>query len=510
MPFYPVSPVSAIPDVQLPEAGAGMVRVAVPISALSWPVADGSDTGGRSAMVVGAAGKITSGELVAFCKVVAVAPAKMRRDERVQADGRPRDHARSGAGEVELDAACGPEAIERVAAGVHLTGKIKGKARRGFGIAFTIRATLLMTLMPDADARQVMATLLGDLLGVPWRREHAVASGTVLSRWRTAIGPAPLQQLKHQWLAAVGAEHPDGPAGIDVGGGLQVSAIDGTVTRLPDTKANRRQYGSHRATGAILDIPAEYVARSVELAYATTVHRAQGSTVDTAHALITTGTGREEFYVAATRAKLGTHLYVATHVDQFDGEDAIDQHQWDARNRSARAVLESVLTRESSEPAATTAAVRELEREASLSTLVPRHAPAHTVLTAPFYRARIREVLGERAAEVLGRDPQASAVLVQVVRQAHHDGWDPATSCPLRRRSCPPCPSTPSRPRWTPPAATSRTTPTRRVGRRSRCWPTASPAPSRTSPPPTPHPPTRPNPPQVTGSGTRVCSPTGV
>lgn len=200
--------------------------------------------------MVQGAGKITSGELVAFCKVVAVAPAKVRRDGRVQADGRPCDHARLGAAEVELDAACGPEAIERVAAGVHLTGKIKAKSRREFSIAFTIRAVLLMTLMADADARQVMATLLGDLLAVPWRREHAVPSGTVLSRWRTAIGPAPLQQLKQRWLAAVGAEHPDGPAGIDVGGGLQASAIDGTVTRMPDTKANRRRYGSAATAGS--------------------------------------------------------------------------------------------------------------------------------------------------------------------------------------------------------------------------------------------------------------------
>lgn len=249
MPFYPVSPVSAIPDVQLPDGAAGTVMVAVPISALSWPVRDGSDTDGRSAMVVQAAGKITSGELVAFCKVVAVAPAKVRRDGRVQADGRPCDHARLGAGEVELDAVCGPEAIERVAAGVRLTGKIKAKARREMSIAFTIRATLLMVLMPDADARQVMAALLGDLLGVPWRREHALPSGTVLSRWRTAIGPAPLQQLKRQWLAAV-AVQPDGPVGIDVGAGLQVGAIDGTVTRLADTKANRRRYGTAGSAGS--------------------------------------------------------------------------------------------------------------------------------------------------------------------------------------------------------------------------------------------------------------------
>jgi hypothetical protein len=148
-----------------------------------------------------------------------------------------------------LDAVCGPEAIERVAAGVRLTGKIKAKARREFSIAFTIRAVLLMALMPHADARQVMATLLGDLLGVPWRREHVLPSGTVLSRWRTAIGPAPLQQLRRQWLAAVGADHDDGPAGIDVGGGLRVGAIDGTVTRMPDTEANRRHYGTAGTAG---------------------------------------------------------------------------------------------------------------------------------------------------------------------------------------------------------------------------------------------------------------------
>jgi len=251
--FYPVSSVSAIPDVQLPGGDEGTVMVAVPISALSWPVRDGSDGDGRSGMVVEGTGKIKSGDPVVWFKAVAVTAATVCRDGRIQADGRPCDHARLGAAEVELDAACGPDTIERVAAGVRLTGKIKGRSRREMSIAFTIRATLLMTLMPDADARQVMATLLGDLLAVPWRREHAVPSGTVLSRWRTAIGPTPLQQLRQQWLATVnvaGASHDAGPAGIDVGGGLRVGAIDGTVTRMPDTKANRRRYGTAGTAGS--------------------------------------------------------------------------------------------------------------------------------------------------------------------------------------------------------------------------------------------------------------------
>ena len=80
---------------------------------------------------------------------------------------------------------------------------------------------------------------------MPWQRPHAVPSGTVLSSWRTAIGEAPLQQLQRQLLAAVAAEHRD-PAlpRVEVGGGLRLGAIDGTVTRMPDTTANRAAFGT--------------------------------------------------------------------------------------------------------------------------------------------------------------------------------------------------------------------------------------------------------------------------
>src|SRR4051812_19642796 len=86
-------------------------------------------------------------------------------------------------------------------------------------VAFTIRAGLLMTLMPDADHREVLTTLLGDLTAVPWQRPHTIPSPTVLSTWRTAVGEAPLQQLQRQLLAAVEAEHRTaGPPAVEVGG----------------------------------------------------------------------------------------------------------------------------------------------------------------------------------------------------------------------------------------------------------------------------------------------------
>jgi hypothetical protein len=273
MSFYPVSSLRTICDARLPQTDQPAVMVAVPLSALVWPVRQGSGGDGRSAMVVDGAATITSGEPVVWLKAVAVAPAKVRRDGRVQALGRPCDHARLGSAEMELDAACGPDTIEQVAAGARLSGKITAKVRREMSIAFTIRATMLMTLMPDADAVQVMTTLLGDLLAVPWQREHQVVSGTVLSRWRTAIGPEPLQEIKQRWQAAAGpgdgpngdgpngdgpngdgpngdGPNGDGPNGIDVGGGLRVGAIDGTVTRMPDTKANRDRYGTAGRTGS--------------------------------------------------------------------------------------------------------------------------------------------------------------------------------------------------------------------------------------------------------------------
>lgn len=67
----------------------------------------------------------------------------------------------------------------------------------------------------------------------------------------------------------------------------------------------------HGRHGGRVLLPFVYVREAVELAYATTVHRAQGLTVDTSHPVISEGTSREAIYVAATRARTRTHLYLA-------------------------------------------------------------------------------------------------------------------------------------------------------------------------------------------------------
>lgn len=71
--------------------------------------------------------------------------------------------------------------------------------------------------------------------------------------------------------------------------------------------------------GGATCLPSEYVREHLELGYATTAHRVQGRTVDTAHAFVSPGTGRESLYVMATRGRDANQLYVDTAPDPDPG-----------------------------------------------------------------------------------------------------------------------------------------------------------------------------------------------
>jgi hypothetical protein len=133
---------------------AGMV--AVRVADLASPA--GADLGkdGRTALIAAGAGRVRTGDVVVFLKPVAIAPAVVRRDGRVQAAGHPADHARLGVAEERLDALTGtPGVVDQVAAQTELTRKVKGKARRAMTAALAIRFTLLMTVngLTDSEAR---------------------------------------------------------------------------------------------------------------------------------------------------------------------------------------------------------------------------------------------------------------------------------------------------------------------------------------------------------------------
>ena len=258
MKFYRAMPVNTIPAGQGSVGGTGhadlaaglpgAALIAIRVADLVSPVGRVPAEGDRTALAVAGTPAIRTGEQLVFVKVVAIAPAVVRRDGRIQAGGHPAGHARLGALEQQLDELAGPGVIEEIAEGATLTGKVKGEARRAMTAALAIRATVLMGVLPDADYGEVMAAVLGDLVLLPWHRPYQVPTGKVLSTWRTALGPAPLAGLQARLLAAVGAEHLDHDYRAvrvgDSGHELRLGAIDGSVTRVPDTPANREAFGS--------------------------------------------------------------------------------------------------------------------------------------------------------------------------------------------------------------------------------------------------------------------------
>ncbi|MFD1504293.1 MobF family relaxase [Georgenia yuyongxinii] len=121
---------------------------------------------------------------------------------------------------------------------------------------------------------------------------------------------------------------------ITTAGGDRIGIGDRVATRRNDPAlqvANRQTWTVTRVgkdgslhlhgRGRDREIPAAYAARFVELAYATTVHGAQGSTVTNAHVAIGEHTGAASAYVAMTRGRQTNvaHL-VAENVDVARGQ----------------------------------------------------------------------------------------------------------------------------------------------------------------------------------------------
>lgn len=131
-------------------------------------------------------------------------------------------------------------------------------------------------------------------------------------------------------------QHPDTPV-TTTAAGERIGVGDHVATRRNDPDlgvANRQTWtvttigedGSLVLHGHGRDrhIPGDYAKQSVQLAYATTVHGAQGETVDHAHAAISETTGAAAAYVAMTR---GRHTNTA-HLVADTVDDA--RHQWAA------------------------------------------------------------------------------------------------------------------------------------------------------------------------------------
>ncbi|MFE7268191.1 MobF family relaxase [Streptomyces sp. NPDC057592] len=168
--------------------------------------------------------------------------------------------------------------------------------------------------------------------------------------------------------------------------------------------------------GSQMHLPATYVKEHVELAYAATVHGAQGRTVGVCHSLVDpNSTNREALYVMLTRGEGANFGYVITHRDG-DGlkEEEIPHHL---------AVLDSTLQRSGLELTATKTIEAELERREHLAVLEPVWSGVKEQDAETRYGQALLQAIGgedyHRAAS-----SEAFGSLMRLARHVEEQGFD--------------------------------------------------------------------------------------
>jgi conjugative relaxase-like TrwC/TraI family protein len=222
--------------------------------------------------------------------------------------------------------------------------------------------------------------------------------------------------------------------GNPAGGGMVTNRLTYRVLGRDDMAGVLRAADSR---GRVAHLPPDYVSEHVSLAYASTVHAAQGRTVDTCHALIEPHCDRRSAYVALTRGKDCNTAYVVCEQDP-------DGHRPERLACTARAQLAAVV---SSVDDDTITAAAELVRRAGIdearslasvatqwdlvagevcrdqSTAIVSElldpATAHTLLAEPGYPRLVRAI---RAAGMAGHDTRA--ILTEAIESRSLFGAD--------------------------------------------------------------------------------------
>jgi conjugative relaxase-like TrwC/TraI family protein len=136
------------------------------------------------------------------------------------------------------------------------------------------------------------------------------------------------------------------------------------------------------AGGPAVVLPAAYTAEHVELGYATTAFRAQGATVDTAHAVISGASmTREVLYVALTRARQSNRAYVCTDVLPEPLQGFADVAP------TSRGVLTAVLSHVGAATSAHEVRFEEAEAVGSIRTLAAEYETIAHLAEAPHWTA---------------------------------------------------------------------------------------------------------------------------
>ncbi|MFE7503881.1 MobF family relaxase [Promicromonospora sp. NPDC057488] len=234
---------------------------------------------------------------------------------------------------------------------------------------------------------------------------------------RAGIGDVIVTRLNNRHLRA---RHDDGH--IDWG---KDWVRNGDLWRVTARDENGAVQARHLETGATVVLPADYVAQHVELGYAATIHRVQGMTVDTSHAMVGVGMTRNELYTAITRGADSNRVYVETD-DVLD----LDPHRQPDLERAVLNALKGVLDRDGEEQSASRVIEDEWDYAHSLARLVPEYEDAYLSFLEPDRTGRlaeaVRSVLPGRVADWVLSD-EVWPVLAKRLSMHEAAGIDPAT-----------------------------------------------------------------------------------
>lgn len=160
----------------------------------------------------------------------------------------------------------------------------------------------------------------------------------------------------------------------------------------------------HVRTGRHLTLPAQYVAAAVELGYATTIHGAQGISVDTMHGLATGAETRQQLYTMLTRGAVANHVYLQV---VGDGDPHAIIRPDNVHPATATDLLQDILARDYAPTSATTTAREHASPQARLGDATARYLDALHVAAehhlGPAATAAL-EASAERVVPGLGED----------------------------------------------------------------------------------------------------------
>ncbi len=160
----------------------------------------------------------------------------------------------------------------------------------------------LLLVASNEDAARVGAALHAELVELGLVQEQGVALGADGAHGCVAgIGDV-IQARENAWHLA----------GFEGNEGVPLNRQTFRVTALRPDGGLTVERTTGPAAGQTLQLPASYVAEHVTLAYASTVHAAQGRTVDTTHAVVGTGMDAAAVYVALTRGRDGNTAWAVS------------------------------------------------------------------------------------------------------------------------------------------------------------------------------------------------------